>query len=491
MPCSMNTYYQFIPADHAGARLCLLCLVDSNEKLVFSTVHQCLWKTVKYVGGLLLAVGAFMALIGLIAMMFQDESERWDWWVPLLMLVSMLPLLPLICLSNYYDSFILPGRVQKKVERFLNENLPDCEIAEWKTPDSCYVNYQDMILEVALSKKETDDKGRELSQGQGKDQFCLGQVVLLEDAGRKEEWACYCEKHSTDQLILKPDYICLTYVTKELKDRNAVQQGLAQVKTIMERFGLASIRESEISRPTLSDDCYELMSGLEALLSDECELAHLPNYPEERKLEGFFRDSYEKCRESDFMPVLVKLNYNLLEDIEDNKKKEYEPIPSARQYLKDALDMIRNDYAESDTDWEENIVGKIQDGTFNIASWFHQALKSVSEEEICNAVAFIPGHDAGRVFQELSMGAYNDCPNPAQHAAVARYWQEEYGALPCFITSDIIVYYVAQPVGKDCAMQLAEEHMAYCPDIVMQEDWNISTLAHTLQQSHFWYFWWD
>ncbi len=220
----MNTYYQFIPADHVGAKLYLYCLLGgSGKKLVFSTVRQFLWKTVKYVGGLLLALGAFMALIGLIAMMFQDKSERWDWWVPLVMLVSMLPFLPFICLSSYYDSFILPGRMQKKMEAFLNENLPGCEIAEWKTPVNCYVNYQDMALEVALSKKETDDKGRKLPEGQGKDQFCLGQVVLLRDAERREEWAHYCEKHSTAQLMLKSDYICLAYVTKELKDRNIVQ----------------------------------------------------------------------------------------------------------------------------------------------------------------------------------------------------------------------------------------------------------------------------
>ena len=487
----LNTFYQFIPADHIGAKQLLNYMRVSCNKLVFSTVRQCLLKSALYIGGLLLAIGAFMALVGLVLMIFQDESERWDWWVPLIMLVSMLPFLPLICLSNCYDSFILPGRVKRKIERFLNESLPGCEITEWVTPASCYVNYQNLTLEVALNKKEFDDKGRQLPYGQGKDQFCVGQVVLLKDAEKKADWAAYCMEHSNPRLVLLPDYICLAHLTKELKDRNIVQQGLAQVKALMERFGLTAIRESEIPRPTLSDECYDLMSGLEAALSEECELSHLSGHFDEDNLEGFFRESYEKCSEAGFLPVLIRLNNNLLEDIQYNKDKVHEPVPSARQYLKDALDRFKNDYADSETDWENNFVGKVEEGTFDTARWLRVALDGEPGEKACNAVVCIPGHDAGRVFQELCMGHFNDCPNPVQHAAVARYWQEEYGALPCFITSDIIVYYVPQPVGKDRAMQLAEEHMAYCTDIIMQGNWNISTLAHGLQQSHFWYFWWD
>lgn len=42
----------------------------------------------------------------------------------------------------------------------------------------------------------------------------------------------------------------------------------------------------------------------------------------------------------------------------------------------------------------------------------------------------------------------------------------------------------------DNTMSVAEEHMGYCEDAVLQGD-NLTTLAATIKESTVWTFWWD
>lgn len=56
-------------------------------------------------------------------------------------------------------------------------------------------------------------------------------------------------------------------------------------------------------------------------------------------------------------------------------------------------------------------------------------------------------------------------------------------------SNDMIQYYVPKPVTDD-TMSVAEEHMGYCEDTVLQGD-NLTTLAATIKESTVWTFWWD
>ena len=56
-------------------------------------------------------------------------------------------------------------------------------------------------------------------------------------------------------------------------------------------------------------------------------------------------------------------------------------------------------------------------------------------------------------------------------------------------SNDMIQYYLPKPVTDD-TMSVAEEHMGYCEDAVLQGD-NLTTLAATIKESTVWTFWWD
>jgi len=99
---------------------------------------------------------------------------------------------------------------------------------------------------------------------------------------------------------------------------------------------------------------------------------------------------------------------------------------------------------------------------------------------------------AWQAFAQLSWGGWNDCPSPAEHCAIHRYWAEQYGAEVVSITHDTVQCIVARPPkDRESAMKLAIEQYLYCGDIVDQGCQSITALAASLVNSNYWYFWWD
>jgi hypothetical protein len=92
----------------------------------------------------------------------------------------------------------------------------------------------------------------------------------------------------------------------------------------------------------------------------------------------------------------------------------------------------------------------------------------------------------------IGMGGWNACPDAAVLTAFAKRWHERYGAEVVSITHDVIEFTVANPPStREAAMELAKEQYVFCSDIVDQGVGDVSTLAATLLNSNYWYFWWD
>jgi hypothetical protein len=92
----------------------------------------------------------------------------------------------------------------------------------------------------------------------------------------------------------------------------------------------------------------------------------------------------------------------------------------------------------------------------------------------------------------MKFGGWNECPHPADHVAVLRYWHEQFGADVVAITNDTVEAMVARPPrSKKAALSLARDQYQYCPDIVTQGTYTLDTLAAGLLRGEAWYFWWD
>ena len=108
-------------------------------------------------------------------------------------------------------------------------------------------------------------------------------------------------------------------------------------------------------------------------------------------------------------------------------------------------------------------------------------------------LAKIPVKHPWEIFAYLPFGNWNECPDTPELMAVAKYWFEQYGAVPAVLTHDVLEFDLSTAISKECAMEVALEQYGFCPDIVDQgpEDATVGSLADVLRQSKVWYFWWD
>lgn len=107
-------------------------------------------------------------------------------------------------------------------------------------------------------------------------------------------------------------------------------------------------------------------------------------------------------------------------------------------------------------------------------------------------IALVPVTEAAAIPAVPGFGAFNDCPEPAAHVAIHRYWNERYGAEIVARSEDYIECSIARPPAtREAAINLAREHYAYCYDIVEQGTETISTLSAMLLDNPTWFFWWD
>ena len=108
------------------------------------------------------------------------------------------------------------------------------------------------------------------------------------------------------------------------------------------------------------------------------------------------------------------------------------------------------------------------------------------------AIALVPTIRPWEVFAYLKFGAWNECPAPAEHVAIAQRWNRRYGSEVVGVTHDVVEMIVSRPpVDQRAALALAREQYIYCTDIVEQGTGTLSNLAASLVNGKTWYFWWD
>jgi hypothetical protein len=84
-----------------------------------------------------------------------------------------------------------------------------------------------------------------------------------------------------------------------------------------------------------------------------------------------------------------------------------------------------------------------------------------------------------------------DC-TPEVHVATLRRWDRLYGAEVVGMLPDLMELQVARPPrSRTAALALAREHLAYCPDVVVQGTMTLEALAASLVNAPVWHFWWD
>lgn len=231
-----------------------------------------------------------------------------------------------------------------------------------------------------------------------------------------------------------------------------------------------------------------------------CPCTYLPPRKDTASVMAAYREAAERGKREGFTPILLVLDEwgNMAEMFGNLKEFQQE---MAATPVEDGKSLLHRFEAEARKEWGEDlspeeleehlseILGEDMSEGQEITEFL--SLTDYRGQVQPVVLAEIPVKDPWEVFAYLPFGGWNECPAPEEHRAAAKYWFEQYGAVPAVMSMDILEYALPAPVPRERAMELALEQYFFCVDIVDQGVGTVGALAGGLAKSKFWYFWWD
>ena len=245
----------------------------------------------------------------------------------------------------------------------------------------------------------------------------------------------------------------------------------------------------------------------------DCECTYFPSMKDDDPITAAYSYAKRDSVHEGFVPVLIKADdetlleclvmnadpendadfyeFDLKTVTEYRKKMLSTSVKDGKAVLEEMIGLRKEEADDDDMDWEEEILGKMENGYEN--NRFSSFWEYDTDMTYPMILAKIPVKHPWEIFAYLPFGNWNECPDTPELMAVAKYWFEQYGAVPAVLTHDVLEFDLSTAISKECAMEVALEQYGFCPDIVDQgpEDATVGSLADVLRQSKVWYFWWD
>lgn len=245
----------------------------------------------------------------------------------------------------------------------------------------------------------------------------------------------------------------------------------------------------------------------------DCECTYFPSMKDDDPIMAAYNYAKRDSAQEGFVPVLIKADdetlleclvmnadpendadiyeFDLKAVTEYRKKMLSAPVKDGKAVLEELTGQRKEEAEDDDMDWEEEVLGEMEGGYDN--DRFSCYWDSDSHMTYPLILAKIPVKNPWEIFAYLPFGNWNDCPDTPDLMAAAKYWFEQYGAVPAAMSHDELEFLLPAPVSQEQAMEVATEQYGFCPDIVDQEqdDPTVGNLADVLRQSTVWYFWWD
>ena len=243
----------------------------------------------------------------------------------------------------------------------------------------------------------------------------------------------------------------------------------------------------------------------------DCECTYFPSMADDDPIMSAYSYAQRLGVREGFVPVLIQADdETLLECLVMNADPEHDadcyefdlktveeyrkkiltaPVKDGKAVLEELTGQRKEEAEDDDMDWEEEILGEMEGGEPN--DRFSSYWDDDTEMTYPLILAKIPVKNPWEIFAYLPFGNWNDCPDTPDLMAAAKYWFEQYGAVPAAMSHDELEFLLPAPVPKEKAMDVAVELYGFCPDLDQNEDGSIGSLADALWQSIVWYFWWD
>ncbi len=246
----------------------------------------------------------------------------------------------------------------------------------------------------------------------------------------------------------------------------------------------------------------------------DCECTYFPSMTDDDPIMSAYNYAKRESIKEGFVPVLIKADDEILweclimnsdpdSDGEDDfafnpdKVAEYRkkmlsaPVENSKAVLEEMIGQRKEEAEDDDMDWDEEILGEMEGGDKN--DRFSSYWNDDTEMTYPLILAKIPVRKPWEIFAYLPFGNWNECPDTPELMAAAKYWFEQYGAVPAAMSHDELEFLLPTPVPEEKAMDAAVEQYGFCPDVIDQgpEDATVGAMADVLRQSTVWYFWWD
>ena len=281
----------------------------------------------------------------------------------------------------------------------------------------------------------------------------------------------------------------------------------AMAKVIEERF--TNWQGQDFDEDTLEPS--EVAQAIMEYL--DCECTYFPSMKDDDPIMAAYGYAKRDSAQEGFVPVLIKADdetlleclvmnadpkndadiyeFDLKTVTEYRKKMLSAPIKDGKAVMEELIGQRKEEAEDDDMDWDEEVLGEMEGGYDN--DRFSCYWNSDNDMTYPLILAKIPVKNPWEIFAYLPFGNWNDCPDTPDLMAAAKYWFEQYGAVPAAMSHDELEFLLPAPVPKEKAMEVALEQYGFCPDIVDQEpeDATVGALADVLRQSTVWYFWWD
>lgn len=245
----------------------------------------------------------------------------------------------------------------------------------------------------------------------------------------------------------------------------------------------------------------------------DCECTYFPAMKDDDPIMSAYSYAKRDSIHEGFVPVLIKVDEILWEclimnsDPDSDGKDDYAfdpdkvveyrkkmldvPVQDGKAVLEELIGQRKAEAEDDDIDWEEEILGKMEGGYHN--DRFSSYWDFSTDMTYPLILAKIPVKNPWEIFAYLPFGNWNECPNTSEMMAAAKYWFEQYSAIPAAMTHDELEFDLPSPIPEEKTMDTAVELYGFCPDVIDQgpEDTTVGALADMLRQSTVWYFWWD
>ena len=281
----------------------------------------------------------------------------------------------------------------------------------------------------------------------------------------------------------------------------------AMAKVIEERF-------TNWQGQDFDEDTLEPSKVAQAIMEYlDCECTYFPSMKDDDPIMAAYNYAKRDSAQEGFVPVLIKADdETLLECLVMNAAPENEadiyefdlktvteyrkkilsaPVKDGKAVLEELTGQRKEEAEDDDMNWDEEILGEMEGGyENNRISCYWDSDTDMTHPLI---LAKIPVKNPWEIFAYLPFGNWNECPDTPQLMAAAKYWFEQYGAVPAAMSHDELEFVLPSPVPNQNAMDAAVELYGFCPDVIDQgpEDATVGALADVLRQSTVWYLWWD